>query len=159
MSKREVIERRTGEVLLPILDDLGFVLWDVEYVRERDEWFLRAYIDKEGGIGIDDCVEVSHRLSDVLDELDLIEDAYTLEVSSPGLGRKLVKDREFDLSIGRDVDIKFYKPMNGSKEIRGTLEAYDKETITIVIDKDEGRDNRQTFNRSDIATVKLSVDF
>ena len=159
MSKREVIERRTGEVLLPILEDLGFVLWDVEYVRERDEWFLRAYIDKEGGIGIDDCVEVSHRLSDVLDELDLIEDAYTLEVSSPGLGRKLVKDREFDLSIGRDVDIKFYKPMNGSKEIRGTLEAYDKETITIVIDKDEGKDNRQTFNRSDIATVKLSVDF
>ena len=104
---------------------------------------------------IDDCVSVSRKLSDMLDADDFIEDAYTLEVSSPGLGRKLVKDKEFTRSIGRDVDVKFYKPVDGVKEMTGKLAGFDKETVTVEIDDTGPR----TFSRSDIAMVKLSIDF
>ena len=93
MAGKAGIEKRTEELLGPILDSGPFVLWDVEYVKEAGEYYLRVYIDKEGGIMIDDCVDVSRKLSDALDADDFIEDAYTLEVSSPGLGRKLVKVR------------------------------------------------------------------
>ena len=159
MSKKEDIEKRTEELLAPILDDAGFDLWDVGYVREGQEMYLRVFIDKPGGIMIDDCVDVSRKLSDKLDEEDLIEDAYTLEVSSPGLGRKLVKDREFTRSIGRDVDIKFYRPVDGSKETSGKLVAFDKESVTIEDTGGKAPPNQRSYARSDIATVKLSVDF
>lgn len=154
MAKREEIEARCEALLTPILEEFSFDLWDVEYVKEGKDMFLRVYIDKEGGIMIDDCVSVSRRLSDLLDADDFIEDAYTLEVSSPGLGRKLVKDKEFTRSIGRDVDVKFYKPQDGSKETTGRLVAFDKDTITI----DPGG-GQKSYARSDIATVKLSIDF
>ena len=159
MAGKEGIELRTEELLEPILKELQFQLWDVQYVKERDEWFLRVFIDKEGGIMIDDCVDVSRKLSDALDADDFIEDAYTLEVSSPGLGRKLVKDREYTLSIGRDVDIKFYKATDGQKEIRGKLEGFDAETVTVMTASGKAPPERKSFRRSDIATVKLSVDF
>lgn len=159
MSKKEDIEKRTEELLAPILDDAGFDLWDVGYVREGQEMYLRVFIDKPGGIMIDDCVDVSRKLSDKLDEDDFIEDAYTLEVSSPGLGRKLVKDREFTRSIGRDVDIKFYRPLDGSKETSGKLVAFDKESVTIEDTGGKAPPNQRSYARSDIATVKLSVDF
>ena len=94
MSKREDIERKSEAILQPILDEFGFELWDVEYVKEGPDYYLRAYIDKEEGITIDDCVDVSRRFSDALDVDDFIEDAYILEVSSPGLGRQLKKDKE-----------------------------------------------------------------
>ncbi len=142
-------------MLMPVIEESGFTLWDVEYVKEGAEYYLRAYIDKEGGITIDDCVDVSRKLSDLLDADDLIEDAYTLEVSSPGLGRKLVKDREFSLSLGRDVDIRFYKPYEGSKDISGQLTGFDKDTVTIRL-ADSGED--MTYERSLIASVRLSVD-
>lgn len=154
MSRRDDIEKKTEAMLVPILDEFGFYLWDVEYVKEGSDYYLRAYIDKDGGINIDDCVNVSHKLSDALDADDFIEDAYILEVSSPGLGRKLVKDKEFDRSIGKDVDVKFYKPIDGTKEVTGALKAYSKDTITIVIAADE-----KSFSRADIASVKLSIDF
>ncbi|MBO4890538.1 MAG: ribosome maturation factor RimP [Lachnospiraceae bacterium] len=159
MSKKEDIEKRTEELLTPILDDAGFDLWDVGYVREGQEMYLRVFIDKPGGIMIDDCVDVSRKLSDKLDEDDFIEDAYTLEVSSPGLGRKLVKDREFTRSIGRDVDIKFYRPVDGSKETSGKLVAFDKESVTIEDTGGKAPPSQRSYARSDIATVKLSVDF
>ncbi len=159
MSNREKIEERTEQMLEPVLKEYGFDLWDVSYVKEGPDWYLRVYIDKEGGITIDDCVDVSRKLSDMLDAEDLIDDAYTLEVSSPGLGRKLVKDREFSRSIGRDVDIKFYKPVDGSKETSGTLVAFDKESITTTDPQGKAPPQEQTYQRSDIATVKLSVDF
>ena len=155
MAKREVIEAHTEEKLAPILEEFGFDLWDVEYVKEGKDYFLRAYIDKEGGITIDDCVDVSRRLSDALDADDIIEDAYTLEVSSPGLGRKLVKDKEFTRSIGRDVDIKFYKPVDGTKEMTGKLTGFDDTAITVEIDDTGPR----TFDRKEIAMVRLSIDF
>lgn len=159
MAKKEKIEDRTEQLLAPILDEAGFVLWDVGYVKEGGEYYLRVFIDKEGGIMIDDCVDVSRKLSDLLDAEDLIEEAYTLEVSSPGLGRKLVKDREFTLSIGRDVDIRFYKPVNGSKETSGKLIAFDKDTVTIESSPGKAPPEQQTYDRCDIATVRLSVDF
>lgn len=159
MSKKEDIEQRTEALLTPILEGSGFDLWDVSYVREGSELYLRVFIDKPGGITIDDCVDVSRKLSDRLDADDFIEDAYTLEVSSPGLGRKLVKEREFEKSIGCDVDIKFYRPVDGSKETSGKLMAFDRETVTIEEASGKAPPVQRTLARSDIATVKLSVDF
>lgn len=152
MSRREEVEAKTEKLLEPILQEFDFYLWDVEYVKEGADYYLRAYIDKEGGITIDDCVNVSRRLSDELDKDEYIDEAYILEVSSPGLGRKLKKDKEFDRSIGRDVDIKFYKPVDGSKETSGKLAGYSKESITIEVDG-----QNKDYARSEIASVKLSI--
>ncbi|HCM92241.1 MAG TPA: ribosome maturation factor RimP [Lachnospiraceae bacterium] len=153
MSKRENYEAKTEELLTPILERLGFDLWDVEYVKEGADYYLRAYIDKEGGITIDDCVDVSRALSDELDREDYIEDAYILEVSSPGLTRALKKDRDFERSIGRMIELKTYRSIDGSKEFTGTLTAYDKDSIRI----DTG-DGERDFARADLARVNLYAD-
>lgn len=154
MSKRDQIEKRTEELLEPILKEMNFYLWDVEYVKEGQDMYLRAYIDKDGGITINDCVDVTRALSDALDADDFVEDdSYILEVSSPGLGRKLVKDKEFERSIGKDIDVKFYRPIDGTKEISGELKAFDKETITVICGEEE-----KVLNRTDVALVKLTLD-
>ena len=153
MSRKD-IEAKTEALLMPILDEFGFELWDVEYVKEGSEYYLRAYIDKEGGITIDDCVDVSRKLSDKLDEDDFIDSEYILEVSSPGLGRTLKSDRDFTKSIGRDTDIKLYKPIDKVKEFEGILKAFDNDTLTFLI---EG--NERVFNKSEVASVKLHVEF
>ena len=153
MSRKD-IEAKTEALLMPILDEFGFELWDVEYVKEGSEYYLRAYIDKEGGITIDDCVDVSRRLSDKLDEDDFIDSEYILEVSSPGLGRTLKSDRDFSKSIGRDTDIKLYKPVDKVKEFEGILKAFDNDTLTFLIDG-----NERVFNKSEVASVKLHVEF
>ncbi len=153
MSKKETIEEKTTALLVPILEDFGFELWDVEYVKEAGDYYLRAYIDKEGGITIDDCVDVSHKLSDALDADDFVEDAYILEVSSPGLGRQLKKPHEFEKSMGRSVDVKTYKPIAGKKEYTGILRSYENGDVTI-----ETEGGIAKFQRADIATVKLSID-
>lgn len=152
--RREDIEKRTEELLIPILERKNFELWDVEFVKEGPEFYLRAYIDKEGGIMIDDCVDVSRELSDLLDVNDYIEQEYILEVSSPGLGRTLKKDREFQKSLGKEVDIKLYKAIDGNKEFTGTLEDFDPESVTIKIDNDNVK-----FIKKEIATVKLHIEF
>lgn len=154
MSKREEIESKTEQLILPILETKNFDLWDIEYVKEGPDYYLRAFIDKEDGITIDDCVDVSRALSDKLDADDFIEDAYILEVSSPGLGRVLKKDKELERSIGCDVDIKTYKAIDGSKDFTGCLKSFDKDKITI-----ENEDGETEFIRSDIAVIKLSLDF
>lgn len=153
MSRKD-IEAKTEALLMPILDEFGFELWDVEYVKEGSEYYLRAYIDKEGGITIDDCVDVSRKLSDKLDEDDFIDSEYILEVSSPGLGRTLKSDRDFSKSIGRDTDIKLYKPIDKVKEFEGILKAFDNDTLTFLIDG-----NERVFNKSEMASVKLHVEF
>ena len=153
MSKRDTIEEKTEQLLTPILEKMGFDLWDVEYVKEGPDMYLRAYIDKEGGITIDDCVDVSHALSDAIDADDYIDEAYILEVSSPGLGRQLKKDKELERSIGKEVDIKLYKALDGTKEYSGCLKAFDKFSITLGMGDDD-----KTFNRQDIAKINLSVD-
>ena len=124
MSKREVYEQKTEEILLPIIEEYGFELVDVEYVKEGGTWYLRTYIDKEGGISIDDCEKVSRRLSDILDEKDYIDDTYIMEVSSPGLGRPLKKEKDFKRSLGKEVDIRTYRMIDKQKEFTGILKDY-----------------------------------
>ena len=154
MSRREDIEKKTEELLEPILAGFNCELWDVEYVKEGKDYYLRAYIDKEGGVNINDCVDVSRALSDAIDADDYMgEEAYTLEVSSPGLGRKLVKEKEYMRSIGKDIDVKFYKPIEGTKEVSGRLIAFDKDKLAIDISG-----STKEYLRSDIALVKLTLD-
>ena len=131
MSKRETYESRTEELLVPIAEKYGVEIYDIEYVKEGSDWYLRAYIDKPEGVNIIDCENVSRALSDALDAEDYIPDAYILEVSSPGLGRTLKKDRHLEKSLGKDVEIKTYKPIDGSKEFAGILKAFDADDIVL----------------------------
>lgn len=155
MTKHEEYEQRTEKLLEPLLAANQFELYDVEYVKEGGNWFLRAYIDKEGGITVDDCELVSRALSDLLDKADFIPEAYILEVSSPGLGRQLKKDKHFEKSIGEEVELKLFKPVNKRKEWTGILTGFTAESITI--ETEEG--TALEFKRADIAMVRLTFDF
>lgn len=155
MARREVYESKTEAFLLPLLEKHQFELVDVEYVKEAGNWYLRAYIDKEGGITVDDCEMVSRALSDWLDKEDFIEDSYIMEVSSPGLGRPLKKDKDFERGMGSEVDVKLYKARNKQKEYTGILKAYDKDTVTIELE--DGTD--EVFTRAEIALIRLAFDF
>lgn len=137
MTQREEYESKTQQLLLPILAEHAFELVDVEYVKEAGDWYLRAYIDKPGGITIDDCELVSRRLSDLLDEADYIKDAYILEVSSPGLTRPLKKDKDYDRNIGKLIDVRLYQPVDKRKDMTVTLLSYTKDTITVSEDEKE----------------------
>ena len=154
MAKGNGYEIRAEELLKPIVERFGVEIYDVEYVKEGSEWYLRAYIDKDGGVNIMDCENVSRAFSDVLDEQDFIKDAYILEVSSPGLGRTLKKDRHLLKSIGMEVEIKTYKPINKCKEFAGVLESFDENEIVI---NENG--TKKQFNRADIAIIRLALDF
>ncbi len=154
MSKRDLYESKTEELVTPLIEQNNFELVDVEYVKEGSNWYLRVYIDKPGGINVDDCELISRELSDKLDEEDFIDDAYILEVSSPGLGRPLKKDKDFERSLGEDVEIKLYRMKDGTKDYRGFLKSYNKEEIVI-----EDNDEEITFKRSEIALVRLALDF
>ena len=155
MTKREMIEQKAEELITPLIEEHHFELVDVEYVKEGANWYLRAYIDKPGGINVDDCEVISRAFSDLLDEKDFIDDAYILEVSSPGLGRPLKKDKDFKRSIGEEVEIRLYRAKNHQKEFTGILKAWDADTVTIVTDTEE----EQTFARADIALIRLAFDF
>ena len=148
-------EEKTERLIQPILDRNQFELVDVEYVKEGGTWYLRAYIDKEGGITVDDCEAVSRKFSDILDEKDYIEDAYIFEVSSPGLGRPLKKEKDFQRSLGEEVEVRTYRAIDRQKEFAGILKAFDKDTITIAYEDDA----EQVFQRSDIALIRLALDF
>ncbi|MDD6733030.1 MAG: ribosome maturation factor RimP [Lachnospiraceae bacterium] len=154
MARKESYEARTEELLAPIAKANGVEIYDVEFVKEGAEYYLRAYIDKPDGVNILDCENVSRALSDALDVEDFVEEAYILEVSSPGLGRVLKKDKHLEKSIGQEVDIKTYKPIDKQKEFSGVLVSYNKETITIEIDKIQ-----KTFQRNEIALIRLAFDF
>ena len=155
MTKRENYEQRTEKFLLPLMEEHGFELVDVEFVKEAGVWYLRAYIDKEGGIAVDDCEVISRKVSDWLDKEDFIDESYILEASSPGLGRPLKKEKDFARSIGKDVEVRLYKALNKSKEYTGALEAYDKESVTLKME--DG--SQMTFQRADIALIRLALDF
>lgn len=155
MSKREQYEKQTEELMRPIVESHGFELVDVEYVREAGTWYLRAYIDKPGGISVDDCEVVSRAFSDILDEKDYIDDTYIFEVSSPGLGRPLKKEKDLQRSIGEEVEIRTYRPIQRQKEFVGILREYDSDTITIEYEDE----TIQVFQRSDIALIRLAFDF
>lgn len=155
MAKKEYYEQRTEELILPLIQEHQFELVDVEFVKEASQWYLRLYIDKEGGITIDDCELVSRAMSDILDEKDYIEESYILEVSSPGLGRPLKKEKDFVRSIGKEVEIRLYKPIEKQKEFTGLLLRFDKTTVTIELEDE----TEKTFNRADIALIRLAFDF
>ena len=155
MSKREQYEQQTEELLLPIIESHGFELVDVEYVKEAGTWYLRAYLDKPGGITVDDCEVVSRAFSDILDEKDYIEDTYIFEVSSPGLGRPLKKEKDFARSIGEEVEIRTYRAIDRQKEFIGILTEYDKDTVTIEYEDE----TTQKFERNDIALIRLALHF
>ena len=154
MSKKESYETRTEELLLPIMEANGFELVDVEYVKEGSSWYLRAYIDKPGGITIDDCELVSRALSERLDKEDYISEAYILEVSSPGLLRPIKKEKDYQRNLEKQVEIRTYKMIDKKKEFVGILTAYDKETVTI---SEEGQE--RVFEKADIALIRPYVEF
>ena len=185
-SKAADYAQTVEEILSPIAAENKVRIYDVEYVKEGGEYFLRCYIDRDGGVTIDDCENVSRALSDALDRSDPIPDAYTLEVSSPGLGRILTKDRHLSASIGEEVEIKLYKPLEGmkEKEFTGVLKSFDGGTVTIeetgkksiragktnpagnTAGKKENREEgaaskapELTIPRKDIALIRLTVNF
>ena len=161
MSVRQNVEETVERLLAPIADAHGVRIYDVEYVREGQEYFLRAYIDKDGGVTIDDCVDVSHDLSDALDAADPIRGAYTLEVSSPGLGRRLTKDRHLEASLGEDVEGTTFAPYDGGKTkvFEGVLRAFDRDTVTIARISGDGTQEDLVLRRRDISVLKLQIDF
>lgn len=155
MSKRETYETRTEELITPILDRMNFELVDVEYVKEGGTWYLRAYIDKEGGITVNDCEAVAREMNEILDREDFVEDSYVFEVSSPGLGRPLKKEKDYIRSMGKEVEIRTYRAINREKKFYGILSAYDENTVTIKTE--DGTE--MTFEKSDIALIRLAFDF
>lgn len=144
------VEEAVEKIAEEILANTDYELVDVEYVKECD-WFLRVYIDKEGGIGLDDCQEVSGLLDEKLEELNIINDRYILEVSSPGLDRALKKEKDFKREMGKLVDITLYKAIDGEKMLTGKLTGYTKDIITI--------DETREIALKDIALVRLHIDF
>ena len=146
MARRVDIETKTEELVLPIIEANNFELVDVEYVKEGANWYLRVYADKEGGIAIDDCVLISRSLEEKLDAEDFIEDAYILEVSSPGLGRPLKKEKDYVRSV--------YKAIDKQKEFTGILKENMEDQIVLTIE-----DQDSTFEKKSIASARLSLDF
>ena len=146
MATAKQYEERTTALVTPILEKNGFELVDVEYVKEAGTWYLRAYIDKPGGITIDDCELVSRALSDRLDEEDFIDEAYVLEVSSPGLTRPLRKPKDFERNIGKPVDIRLFRAVGGRKEFTVDLVAYTDTTVTVAEDGTETEIERKNIS-------------
>ena len=148
------ITEAVWEFAAPVVEAQGCTIWDVEYVREGSDWFLRVYIDKEGGVDIDDCEAVSRALDPILDEKDPIPDSYTFEVCSAGLERVLKRPSDFERFLGSRVNIRLYKPVDGSKEFVGTLTGYENGDVTAEI-----AGSARTFRKAELAQVRLHVDF
>lgn len=144
----------TAALAEPIVQEQGCSLWDVEYVREAGQWFLRVYIDKEGGVSIQDCEAVSRPLSDALDEADPIEGSYVLEVSSAGADRPLKRPEHFRQFLGAQVEVRLYRALEGRKEYVGTLSGYEAGDVTLQTET-----GTQTFLKQDVAQVRLYVTF
>ncbi len=152
--KKADIEKRTEELVIPIIERFGYELWDVEYVKEGSDYYLRIYADKEGGFTVEDCEAVSRAIDPLLDEEDFISDAYILEVSSPGLTRKLVKERDFERSVGRLIRVNLFKAIDGEKSFVGNLAEYDNDNLTVEITAD----NKVTIPRNNISMVRLEFE-
>lgn len=138
----------------PVVEEEGCTLWDVEYIKEAGTWFLRVFIDKEGGLGIDDCERISRRLDPMLDEADPIPDSYVFEVGSAGAERELKRPSDFEQFMGSEVELRLYQPLNGSKSFVGELAGYENGDVSIIFGGSPLR-----FEKSKIAAVKLHVSF
>ena len=146
------ITELTAELAAPAIAEQGCTLWDVEYVKEAGTWYLRILLDKEGGVDILDCEEISRKVSDLLDEADPIEGSYTLEVSSAGIDRVLRHPEHFDAFLGAEVEVRLYRPVEGRKDHVGLLKAYDNGDVTVTLPSGD-----VTFPKKDVAQVRLYV--
>ena len=151
MSK---ITEKVGALAEPVVREEGCSLWDVEYIREAGSWYLRLYIDKEGGVSIDDCERISRRMDPILDEADPIPDSYVFEVGSAGAERQLKRPEDSEQFMGSEVELKLYQPRDGKKLYVGSLAAYDNGDVSLKVGKEEIR-----FAKAQIAQVKLHVTF
>ena len=154
MSRKENYESRAEALIQPIIEANGLELVDTEYVKEAGTWYLRYYIDKTGGVTIGDCETVSRAVSDLLDREDFIAEAYVLEVSSPGLGRQIKKEKDFARNLGKPVEIRLFQPVEKRKECTGALTAYDADTVTVETDGAQ-----LVLERKNIALIREYVDF
>lgn len=145
-----------AELARPVVEEHGCTLWDVEYVREAGQWYLRLLIDKQGGVDILDCEAISRRVSDLLDEADPIEGSYTLEVGSAGAERVLKRPADFQRYLNSSVLVKLYKPVDGRKEFPGTLTAYNEADGSLTVDLNG---TAYTFGKKDVALCRLRVEF
>ena len=152
---RSEYESRTEALVSPILDEHGWELVDVEFVKEGSNWYLRAYIDKPGGITVDDCEIVSRALEAKLDSENFISEAYILEVSSPGLGRAIRKDKDYVRNEGKEIELRLYKPFEHEKEWRGVLTGWNADSVTITVEDDR----EIVFARKDLALVREAFDW
>ena len=155
MAKKVCIAERVEKLLEPVMTENGFELVDVEFIKEGANYFLRVYIDKPGGVTIDDCELVSRALEARLDEEDFIEQAYVLEVSSPGLDRQLKKDKDFVKYAGSLVDVKLYRERDGSRAFQGRLKSMAEGKLCIVLEDE----TEMEFDKKEIASVRLAVTF
>lgn len=154
MSRKDQYEKRTWGHMVPICGQLGLQLVDTEFTKEGGDFALTVYIDKEGGVTVDDCQAVSDLLNPILDEEDYISETYTLYVSSPGLGRKLKRPHDFEWACGREVEVKTYRAYDGEKEFRGVLKSWDDKQVTIDAN---GQD--RTFEKKEISLIRTAFDF
>lgn len=146
MSK---IEEKVEELVTKPINELGYRVYDVMYVKEGKDNYLRIFIDNDTEISLDDCEKVNNAITDMLDEADYIKDQYFLEISSSGVERHIRKDSQLQEHIGKDIDVKLFKPLNKQKELEGNLKQFDEKTITLIIDEEE-----ITIERSNISSMK-----
>lgn len=151
MAKGGNTVKTVWEIVEPIANELGLRIWDVRFLKEGSSWYLRIFIDKDGGVSIDDCVDLTHAINDPLDEADPIEQAYFLEVSSPGVERELVRDEHFSAYLGEKIKIKMIRPIDGQREFSGVLSDYTDGNITIALEDGKGF----TFTKKEASWVKL----
>ena len=151
MAKDSNTVSAVRSIAQPIAESLGLEIWDIRFLKEGTGWFLRIFIDKDGGVGIDDCVEMSRALNDPLDEADLIEQAYCLEVSSPGVERELVRSEHFQKYLGAPVKLKTIRPVDGKREFSGVLEGYDNGLATVRLEDGSGL----SLSKKEAAWIKL----
>ena len=148
------VTEQVAQFAEPVVQAHGCTLWDVEYVREGGEWFLRLYIDKDGGVDISDCEAISRAVDPILDEKDPVPDSYHFEVCSAGLERQLKRPSDFEQFMGSSVSVKLFKPVGGAKEFVGKLTGYADGAVTI-----EAAGTTHTFQKNEVAQVRLHVEF
>lgn len=151
MAKGGNTVKTVWDIVEPFAEELGLKIWDVRFLKEGSSWYLRIFIDKDGGVSIDDCVDLTHAINKPLDEADPIEQAYFLEVSSPGVERDLVRDEHFTAYIGEKIKVKMIRPVEGKREFSGILADYSDGNITISLDDESGF----TFTKKEASWIKV----
>ena len=150
MSK---VTEKVTQLAEPVAAELGLEIWDVEYIREAGQWYLRVYIDKDGGVSINDCEAMSRTMDPLLDEADPIQEAYVFEVSSAGVERELKRERDFARYMGALAEVKHYQPLNGAKSHVGKLAGYDNGAVTLNVNGEE-----LYFEKAQVAQVRLRME-